>query len=323
MILTLQNVIYYLYSNGFIDEGRVFNNLIEARLAESLNSTFLVRFKDEKENILNDGRVIKQAYKIAEDQKIALIKDAYLTCVFEKKLVLNPSKNCIGNLKISIDEEKLIYVRKYVNGMNFYSVLKDIQQKAGQRSGLDMNFVSETIFSKIKELHNYPILSIEISGLNLAFPVSIPEPKVSSSFLQQFWLIVGDKFKQFIKDETQKWGKEDGYKLLIHGDFSLRNIIFTDGVFYFLDYEFAQFGTPIWDFAWLISDIEYSFPGQEFDGFINNLKAKVVATNDKTLLEKYILLAKLKRMLRSVTEGSFNDEKAKVVSSLNKAFESL
>ncbi|GGD67239.1 hypothetical protein GCM10011514_34120 [Emticicia aquatilis] len=324
MILTLQNVIYYLYSNGFIDEGRIFDNLVEARQEESLNSTFLIRFRNENGNTINDGRVVKQAYKIAEEQKLALKKDAYLTCIFEEKLILNSSQNCIETLKTSIDEEKLIYVRKYVNGDNFFTVLKDIQQKTGKNKSLNFNSVADRIFSKINEVHNYAEKNIPVSGLNLAFPISVPEPKVSSSLIQQFWLIIGEPFKQFINEEYKKWGKETGYKVLIHGDFSLSNIVYTEGELYFLDYEFAQFGNPLWDYAWLISDVEYSFPSQEFQEFNEILKSKIVTSDsDKSLLEKYILLAKLKRILRSVTEGSFDDNKAQKVSNLNIAFEEL
>ena len=328
MILTLQNVIYYLYSNNFIEEKRIFENTIEARQEESLNNTFLVRFKDKKGTIQNDGRVVKQAFKLSDEQRISLRKDAYFTCIFEKDLILTSSQNCLDTLKSSIDDEKLIFIRRYLSGMNFYSFLKSLFQESPNiriQKKIDINITTNVIFEKINAVHNFKLIDKEIISLNLSFPISIIVPKVNSSLLQQFWRIVGNPFKQFIKDESEKWGKVDGYKQLIHGDFSLRNILYSDeNKFYFVDWEFAQYGNPVWDYAWLISDIEITFAKEEFKELIESLKKNIYdSINDKVFLEKYILTAKLRRALRNINEGVFSEETAKTVSRLNSAFEKL
>ena len=327
MILTLQNVIYYLYDNNFIDENRIFSDNIEARQEESLNNTFLVKFTNDP----NDGRVVKQAFNVSEMQRKALLKDAYLTCLFEKAIVLGEgNEKCEDVVNNSIDYNKLIYVRKYISGVNFYSFIKSnvIPLKyltIEYLSNNNQEKISEIIIRKLKLVHIKQHVDTNLDlNFNLSFPISIPVINISSSFVQQFWRQVNTPIKDYIILESAKWGKADGYRSLIHGDFSLKNILYSsDRIFHFVDWEFAQYGNPVWDYAWLISDMQNSFPNDELAKVIDDFETQITQFITTELLKKYVVIAKIRRLSRKASEGILSEEDLKKVNELNHQFSKI
>jgi thiamine kinase-like enzyme len=333
MYLDLNNVLYYLYDNGYINESELFNEKFDVAKANSLNSVFLVRFF---KTIL----VVKQAYNTGKAKEIALKKDAFfMDKLYGQKFY--PKGHMYGAL---IDETKFIYTRKGVfSDTKIYDEVKNNSFNEWERL-LDKIDESHQKINE-NEFANHLISGVPIEFDSLIFPTKIPiyvpQLSVEYSDIQKFWRkvspeiidLLNPSFKgnlsgEYVGSDKLKFNKEE----LIHGDLSIKNILYDDRDkkkgeedFYLIDWEMCQYGDTMWDYATLYAEKVFYDKNKTFDFFSNIEKYIKGKFNDRfNTFKLYAILAQIKKLQQMLNLKSISfDDASSRLHLLNQEFKQL
>lgn len=330
MYLDLNNVLYYLYDNGYINESELFSGGFNIRNLSSLNSVFKVTYSNM--NTL----IVKQAYNTGRYKEIALKKDAFFTNNLYQEWAY--PKNRWNEL---IDETRLIYTRKGIfkdssidtkikgNSFNEWQKLLDSIDEIHQKIN-EPEFVCQFVRG-IPQGDNSLIFSKKI-------PLNIPTPSIENSNIEKFWREVSTEIMSLINPErdtsiTGKYTEIDKIdfnknKTLVHGDLSLSNILYDDidkKAFYLIDWEMCQSGDTMWDYATLYAE-KVRFDQEKPPDFFKNIETYV----DKKFKDRvkdfkqFAILAQIKRLqqLLNLNSLSLDDAKSRL-RILNKEFKLL
>ncbi len=333
MYLDLNNILYYLYDYGYVDESELFNEKFDVAKSDSLNSVFLVRFN---KTIL----VVKQAYNTGKSKEIALKKDAYfMNELYREKFY---PKNKFSEL---IDESKLIYTRKGIfSDTKIYESIKNNKFNEWEKLLNSIN----NLHIKINEegFINFLVNGIPPEYDSLIFsikiPIYIPKQSIEYSNSQKFWRKVNPEIIDLINYSTKnissgEYIDPDKIKFnkgtLIHGDLSMKNILYDDRhketkeekAFYLIDWEMCQYGDTMWDYATLYAEKVFFDTNKIPDFFVNIDRYIARKFSDRIASFKlYSILAQIKRLnqLLNLNSLSFDDVTSRLYL-LNEEFKQL
>jgi thiamine kinase-like enzyme len=329
MYLDLNNVLYYLYDYGYINESDLFNERFDIHNLSSLNSVFKVEFN-------RTMIIVKQAYNTGKQKEIALKKDAFfMNELYQVRFLPNNKGNEL------IDETRLIYTRKGIfSNINIYESIKNNAFNEWEK-----------LLDRINEIHKkineQGFISQFVGGISpednsLIFakkiPLYIPTQSVEYSNIQKFWRKVSPEIIDLINPKRDmsisgKYIDSDKIvfnknKTLIHGDLSLSNILYDDkgnNEFYVIDWEMCQCGDTMWDYATLYAE-KVRFNQEKPPEFFRNIETYV----DEKFKDRvkdfklFAILAQIKRLQQLLNLNSLNlDDALSRLHLLNQEFKLL
>jgi thiamine kinase-like enzyme len=274
VILTQQNVLYFLFDNNFIiDEDDLFKDKIKVFTTDSLNNSFLIKIEGK------DGLFVKQSYDRGLERENAFIKDKLFS--YDTRLFV----------------EKMILVRKLLPGKDSYKVFNTVNDS------FPIDELLNNVFKAIDEIPDLKSKFKKNAKIKKTFckyiPIQIPKISILNSVQQKLWRSVDDKLLSFLKEENKNWAR---LNTIIHGDLSQKNIIIdidpiSNKTVSIIDWEFIQFGDPVWDYASLYSDIYFSKNNnQQIKGRILEQILGKFSDDELLKFQKYKSLTHLKKL---------------------------